>query len=73
MWNGAVWFFGGYTKKDGDYFNDVYKYDIATSQWGSVTTLGEAPQKRTDHSVVLRGDSLLVFGGFDGHNRQASS
>jgi len=69
VWNGAVWFFGGYTKKDGDYFNDVYKYDIATSMWGSVHTLGEAPQKRTDHSVVLFRDSLLVFGGFDGHNR----
>lgn len=69
VWSGAVWFFGGYTKKDGDYFNDVYKYDIATSMWGSVHTLGEAPQKRTDHSVVLFRDSLLVFGGFDGHNR----
>eukprot|EP00929_Paragymnodinium_shiwhaense_P013396 TRINITY_DN121257_c0_g1_i1.p1 TRINITY_DN121257_c0_g1~~TRINITY_DN121257_c0_g1_i1.p1 ORF type:complete len:780 (+),score=173.99 TRINITY_DN121257_c0_g1_i1:233-2572(+) len=69
VWNGAVWFFGGYTKKDGDYFNDVYKYDIATSTWGSVHTLGESPQKRTDHSVVLFRDSLLVFGGFDGHNR----
>lgn len=34
-----------------------------------VTTLGEAPSKRTDHSVVLFRDSLLVFGGFDGHNR----
>jgi len=69
VWSGAVWFFGGYTKKDGDYFNDVYKYDIATSMWGSVHTLGEAPTKRTDHSVVLFRDSLLVFGGFDGHNR----
>ncbi|CAJ1328028.1 unnamed protein product [Effrenium voratum] len=69
VWNGAVWFFGGYTKKDGDYFNDVYKYEIATSMWGSVHTLGEAPSKRTDHSVVLFRDSLLVFGGFDGHNR----
>eukprot|EP00439_Symbiodinium_sp_Y106_P040454 s4236_g4.t4 len=55
--------------EDGDYFNDVYKYDIATSMWGSVHTLGEAPTKRTDHSVVLFRDSLLVFGGFDGHNR----
>ncbi|CAK9054387.1 Leucine-zipper-like transcriptional regulator 1 (LZTR-1) [Durusdinium trenchii] len=69
VWNGNVWFFGGYTKKDGDYFNDVYKYEIATSMWGSVHTLGEAPSKRTDHSVVLFRDSLLVFGGFDGHNR----
>lgn len=69
VWNGAVWFFGGYTKKDGEYFNDVYKYDIANTMWGSVHTLGESPQKRTDHSVVLYRDSLLVFGGFDGHNR----
>mmetsp|Transcript_110192 Transcript_110192/g.235255 ORF Transcript_110192/g.235255 Transcript_110192/m.235255 type:complete len:782 (+) Transcript_110192:69-2414(+) len=69
VWNHSVWFFGGYTKKDGEYFNDVYKYDIGTSQWGTVHTLGEAPQKRTDHSMVLFRDSLLVFGGFDGHNR----
>jgi len=69
VWGGAVWFFGGYTKKDGEYFNDVYKYDIASCQWGSVHTLGESPQKRTDHSVCLFRDSLLIFGGFDGHNR----
>lgn len=69
VWNGSVWFFGGYTKKDGDYFNDVYKYDISTSQWGTVQTLGESPQKRTDHSVCLFRDSMIVFGGFDGQNR----
>lgn len=69
LWNGVVWFFGGYTKKDGDYFNDLYKYEIATSTWGSVHTLGETPNKRTDHSVVLFRDSMLLFGGFDGRNR----
>lgn len=69
LWNSAVWFFGGYTKKDGDYFNDVFKYDIATTSWHGVHTLGEVPQKRTDHSVVLCRDSMLVFGGFDGQVR----
>lgn len=69
VWQGAVWFFGGYTKKDGDYFNDVYKYEISSSLWTPVHTLGESPQKRTDHSVCLFRDSLLVFGGFDGHSR----
>jgi len=68
-WQGGVYFFGGYTKKDGDYFNDVYKYDIASRAWATVHTLGESPQRRTDHSVCLFRDSLLVFGGFDGHNR----
>lgn len=69
LWGGSVWFFGGYTKKDGDYFNDVFRYNIARSSWGSVHTLGELPAKRTDHSVVLFRDSMLVFGGFDGQNR----
>eukprot|EP00403_Amphidinium_massartii_P044184 CAMPEP_0178456924 /NCGR_PEP_ID=MMETSP0689_2-20121128/46746_1 /TAXON_ID=160604 /ORGANISM="Amphidinium massartii, Strain CS-259" /LENGTH=777 /DNA_ID=CAMNT_0020083147 /DNA_START=45 /DNA_END=2376 /DNA_ORIENTATION=- len=69
VWNGSVYFFGGYTKKDGDYFNDVYKYDLTACTWAPVHTLGEVPQKRTDHSVCLFRDSLLVFGGFDGHNR----
>lgn len=69
VWNGSVWFFGGYTKKDGDYFNDVFAYEIATSSWVSVHTLGETPQRRTDHSVVLFRDSMLVFGGSDGRKR----
>lgn len=69
VWNSVVYFFGGYTRKDGDYFNDVYKYDIASSSWGFVHTLGDSPQKRTDHSVCLSRDSMIVFGGFDGKNR----
>lgn len=69
VWNGAVWFFGGYTKKDGDYFNDVFKYEIATSSWESVHTLGESPMRRTDHSVCLFRESMLVFGGSDGRKR----
>lgn len=69
VWQGAIWFFGGYTKKDGDYFNDVYKYDVPSNSWVSVHTLGESPQKRTDHSVCLFRDSMLVFGGSDGQNR----
>jgi len=69
VWNGAVWFFGGYTKKDGDYFNDVFTFDIATSTWDIVATPGESPQKRTDHSVCLFSSSMLVFGGSDGRSR----
>lgn len=69
IWGEAVWFFGGYTKKDGVYFNDVYKYHLASSVWSFVQTCGDIPQTRTDHSVVLIRDSMLVFGGFDGHNR----
>mmetsp|Transcript_10290 Transcript_10290/g.26135 ORF Transcript_10290/g.26135 Transcript_10290/m.26135 type:complete len:786 (+) Transcript_10290:111-2468(+) len=69
VWEGSVWLFGGYTKKDGEYFNDVYRFDIQKSTWCYMHTLGEPPNKRTDHSVVLYGNSMYAFGGFDGRNR----
>jgi len=65
----VAWFFGGYTKKDGEYFNDVHTYDIAQKEWRNVSTLGDPPTRRTDHTIVLYGRSLFVFGGFDGRNR----
>ena len=58
VYRDAIFLFGGYTKKDGEYFNDVFKYDIRTSAWTMVHTLGEPPVKRTDHSVVLYGRSM---------------
>lgn len=67
-----VWFFGGYTRKDGEYFNDVYSFDLRTHHWEPVATIGEAPSRRTDHSVVLYGRCMYVYGGFDGRNRYCS-
>ncbi|CAD7937823.1 unnamed protein product [Amoebophrya sp. A25] len=71
--NGMVWIFGGYTKKDGDYFNDVNLFYLPVNdqspRWDQVDAIGEAPGKRTDHSVVLYGRSMFVFGGFDGKSR----
>jgi hypothetical protein len=63
-----IYFFGGYTKKDGDYFNDLYEFDIPRAHW----TLIEAPNRptvRTDHSCVVYETSLYIFGGFDGRSR----
>eukprot|EP00392_Amoebophrya_sp_AT5.2_P010688 g10753.t1 len=73
--DGKVWMFGGYTRKDGDYFNDVFQFQLPQSgiraKWDSIsdTIAGAAPSRRTDHSVVLFGRSMYVFGGFDGRTR----
>ena len=67
--NSKVIFFGGYTKKDGQYFNDLHEFDIQEREWRQVRYMGEAPSKRTDHTVVLHGRSMWVFGGFDGRQR----
>eukprot|EP00743_Colponemidia_sp_Colp-15_P003784 GILK01004081.1.p1 GENE.GILK01004081.1~~GILK01004081.1.p1 ORF type:complete len:816 (-),score=109.19 GILK01004081.1:45-2492(-) len=65
----ALYIFGGYTKKDGEYFNDVFKFSIGTRTWSPVATQGEAPSPRTDHSCIVQNRSMLVFGGYDGRNR----
>ncbi|CAD7960621.1 unnamed protein product [Amoebophrya sp. A120] len=75
LFEGKVWVFGGYTRKDGDYFNDVYVFHLPRegqhAKWECMTTqiAGEAPSKRTDHTTVLFGRSMWVFGGFDGRTR----
>jgi len=64
-----VYFFGGYTKKDGEYFNDVFRYSIPNKVWETVRTSGDDPPARTDHSCVVQNNRMLVFGGFDGRVR----
>ncbi|CAE7947459.1 unnamed protein product, partial [Symbiodinium sp. KB8] len=44
---------------DGDYFNDVYKYDIATSMWGY--TLWEKPPRREQTTVSFFFETRFLF------------
>merc|ERR1719375_3022539 len=64
----SLFFFGGYTKKDGDYFNDLFEFDIPRAHWTRVES-ATRPSVRTDHSCVVYEGSLYIFGGFDGRSR----
>lgn len=68
-YNRALFIFGGYTKKDGTYFNDLHRYDLETNYWTKIFTSGEMPSPRTDHTAVLYENSMYVFAGYDGKNR----
>lgn len=57
--------FGGTT--GWDYFNAVYIFDIATSKWRQLHTVGKAPSMRYKHQCVVHGHSLLVMGGGQFH------
>jgi hypothetical protein len=61
--------FGGQTNT-GDYFADVFTFDLATNTWsGAVTTTGAAPSARSRHSAVSWREAvsgawkMTVFGG----------
>lgn len=70
IYKSSIYFFGGYTKKDGEYFNDLHTFDIESSQWEEVKCSSpEQPLQRTDHTLSIYKDSLYVFGGYDGKTR----
>ena len=65
-YQGSLYFYGGYTKKDGEYFGDLYRFDIGLMEW---RRLNSEPAPRADHTLALYEDCLYVFGGYDGKNR----
>lgn len=64
-----LFFFGGYQKKSGDYYNDLFAYDLQAKSWEEIACTGVAPSQRTDHSCVQYDGSMYVFGGYDGKTR----
>lgn len=63
--------FGGH---DGSNFrNDVWEFQLDTSEWSAVTTSGTNIPPRNNHEAVVFGDKMIVFGGATGAGRAADS
>lgn len=54
--------FGG-SDLDSKFYNDVYFFDLLKKTWMKVNTLGNVPSPRADHSAVLYGTTMWIFGG----------
>jgi N-acetylneuraminic acid mutarotase len=65
----GLFFFGGYQRKRGQYFNDLFYFDLDKKLWQTIQTEGTPPSPRTDHTAVLYEGSMYVFAGYDGHTR----
>ena len=64
VWGNTIVIFGGW---DGcRNCNDLYLFDIPTSQWRPVAPGGVPPKCRRGHSAVVAGQAMFVFGGWDG-------
>ncbi len=42
-------------------------FDISAKTWQQLTTTGEPPAARSAHTAVVIGDSMFVFGGWNGN------
>jgi len=54
--------FGG--ERSGYYYGDAWRYTVATDTWTFITARGAAAVlPRADHSAIMHGATLVVFGG----------
>ena len=49
--------------------NDFHELKLDTRKWAPVQALGAAPGSRFCHVAIVKGDSMYIFGGYDGSNR----
>jgi len=50
----SIYFFGGYTRKGGTYFNDIKEFNVSLGKWVElkVDPNLRAPTPRTDHTFI---------------------
>ena len=68
VWGSGLYVFGGF---DGlTRVNDLYRYDLELRRWTCIPAAGShVPSPRHSHAAVVYGDSMYVFGGYDGSYR----
>eukprot|EP00298_Acanthocystis_sp_HF-20_P014228 c20681_g1_i2.p1 GENE.c20681_g1_i2~~c20681_g1_i2.p1 ORF type:complete len:549 (+),score=202.28 c20681_g1_i2:62-1708(+) len=57
--------FGGFDHR-WRFRNDLYLYDINEDSWNRIVGSGTYPSPRFKHSAIIRYNSIIIFGGFDG-------
>ena len=49
---------------------DLYKFNLVSRQWSLVETTGQSPTGRLQHSSVIHGKRIFIFGGEPDRLRQ---
>uniref|UniRef100_K3WQL2 Uncharacterized protein n=1 Tax=Globisporangium ultimum (strain ATCC 200006 / CBS 805.95 / DAOM BR144) TaxID=431595 RepID=K3WQL2_GLOUD len=65
-----MFIFGGYDGRDGNYFNDLFYFNFESQRWDEMPSIvGNRPEARTDHIMVLHSSCIYIFGGYNGSCR----
>jgi len=73
--NDKMYIFGGHiTQPQSEYFHtvkqDMYEYNFVKREWSEMP--GEGAPRRTEHTSVVCGDEMVVFGGYSGNGYENS-
>jgi len=61
-----MYVFGGYDGARS--LNDLFRFDLSTSEWAQVRVTGTPPSPRGGHTAVVYGDTMFAFGGKSGRS-----
>jgi hypothetical protein len=61
--DGALWSFGGDLVGGSSKSGDLFKLDVQTEEWTTITTSGVSPSGRSGHTMGSTDGFLWVFGG----------
>jgi N-acetylneuraminic acid mutarotase len=62
-YNGQLYILGGRNESD---IIDLHNFNFKTQKWKEIKAHGQMPKPRRRHSSVFVGNSIVMFGGFDG-------
>jgi len=62
----TMYIFGGYD--GGRSLNDLFRFNLSTSEWAQVRFTGVPPSPRGGHTAVVHGDTMYAFGGKSGRS-----
>ncbi len=71
--DGALWSFGGELVGGSSKSGDLFKLDVQTEEWTTITTSGVSPRGRSGHTMGHTDGFLWVFGGETGSGGRTSS
>jgi N-acetylneuraminic acid mutarotase len=61
--------FGGFVD-GGERTNELWRFFFATNTWELIVSKEKVPTPRAGHSALLRGDTMVIFGGCDQDNEK---
>lgn len=61
--------FGGFVD-GGERTNELWRFYFAENRWECIPSRGKWPKARAGHSAILRGNTMVIFGGCDIDNEK---
>ena len=68
LYENKIVIFGG-EGPNKELFNEIFSYDLSTSTWSKIQSVGSLPAPRSYHTACINQDNMIIFGGIGEDNQ----